>query len=89
MSHNELACICCCLNGGLFLGISVNRSLVHKVEDACNGMTCKHVVIQVGIDIVSESHISSKGYWFVLGMSSDTSPYTNLVQSYPSSGTSE
>ena len=45
--------------GGLLLGIPVNGHLVKEVENASDGMACKHVIIQVGINIVGEGHVIS------------------------------
>ena len=67
MSHNKLAAVCCCLGGSLLLGIPIDGSLLHKVEDTCNRMTCKHVMVQIGIHILGEGHMSSNGFQCILG----------------------
>ena len=57
VSCHELTSIGCSLNGGLLLGIPVGGHLVEEVKNASDGMACKHIMIQVGIDIVGEDHI--------------------------------
>jgi hypothetical protein len=37
---NELAAIHCCFHCSMFLGVPVNRHLIHEMENSCNRLAC-------------------------------------------------
>ena len=43
-----------CFDGALLLGIPIDGSLVHKMQDPGDGAAGHEVVVQVGVDVVDE-----------------------------------
>jgi len=65
LSSNKLRTIGSSLNSCLILGVTVNRCLVDQMEDPCDRSSSDHVMVQVGINIVSEGDMFTKWSWYI------------------------